>query len=55
MQVVSHFPYEAADENTPCLKKETELVGQMLVEMLQKKVDVAGTKIHSFQLKVWTA
>jgi len=52
-QVVSRYPYETTD-GTPCLKNEPQAVGRELVELLQHKSDVAGTKIISFDLNELT-
>jgi len=49
-QIISRFPYETLDDS-PCLKTEAEHIGQQLCGMLQEKVEVAGARVHSFQLK----
>jgi len=46
-QIVSRYPYES--QKGHCLKSEPEEIGQELVQILQKKVAVAGARIVSFQ------
>jgi len=46
-QIVSRYPYES--QKGHCLKNESEQIGNELVAVLQKKVDVTGAKIVSFQ------
>jgi regulator of protease activity HflC (stomatin/prohibitin superfamily) len=50
-QVVAKFPYEHLRDNQkgPTLKGESAAIGNRLVEILQKKVAIAGGKILSFQ------
>lgn len=49
-RVASRFPYESADENRPCLKKESDVVTQQLVEELQSVVDPAGIRVLGVRL-----
>jgi len=46
-QIVSRYPYESHKGH--CLKSEPEEIGSELVQILQKKVAVAGARIVSFQ------
>lgn len=50
-QVVAKFPYEHLRENErgPTLKGESAAIGNRLVNILQRKVAIAGAKILSFQ------
>jgi len=48
-QVVSRYSYETHD-GSASLKSESIVVGKEMVELLQEKVKVAGTKIISFDL-----
>jgi len=51
-QIVSKFPYEHhGEDHMPCLKTESDQIGKELCDCLQKKIDVAGAIVHSFQLK----
>jgi len=49
-QIISRFPYETMDDS-PCLKTEADHIGQELCGLLQQKVEVAGARVYSFQLK----
>lgn len=49
-RVASQYPYESADENIPCLKKESETVEQSFVVELQKAVDPAGIRVLNVRL-----
>lgn len=49
-RVASRFPYESADEARPCLKKESDLVTQQLVEELQSVVAPAGVRVLGVKL-----
>jgi len=57
-QIVSHYPYEItevdsdeeySDEETPCLKRDTQVISAALVSELQKQVNIAGAMIDSFR------
>jgi len=63
-QIVSHYPYEnhdtdfdnddnsgdeASEDDSPCLKQDTRVIGEHLVSELQKRVNVSGAKIDSFR------
>jgi len=51
-QIVSRYPYEHLEnggQTEPCLKTESDEIGQKFVDLLQSKVDIAGAKIISFQ------
>jgi regulator of protease activity HflC (stomatin/prohibitin superfamily) len=50
-QVVCKFPYEHLkdQESGPTLKGESAAIGNRLVEILQRKVAIAGAKVLSFQ------
>lgn len=47
-QVASNYPYES--ESGHSLKAEAEEVGKEMVELLQKKVRVAGVEVQSYEL-----
>lgn len=49
-RVSSKFPYESADEQIPCLKKESEVVTRAFVEELQEAILAAGVKVLGFRL-----
>jgi regulator of protease activity HflC (stomatin/prohibitin superfamily) len=49
-RVASTFPYESADENTPCLKKENDVISQALQAELQEAVNVSGIEVVSVRL-----
>jgi len=46
-QIVSRYPYET-DDHTHCLKSESSVIGDEMVQILQSRVNISGTKIHSF-------
>lgn len=46
-RVSSEFPYESADEDAPCLKKENPVITEALIKELQESVDVAGVEVQS--------
>jgi len=47
-QIVSRYPYESDIEGTHCLKNESANIGNEMVAILQARVNISGTKIHSF-------
>ncbi len=49
-RVSSKFPYESGDEETQCLKKESEVVTQAFVQELQEAINAAGVKVLGFRL-----
>lgn len=49
-RVASHFPYESADPNRPCLKKESDDVTQAFISELQEAVDAAGLQVLGVRL-----
>lgn len=49
-RVASRFPYESADDQRPCLKKESDAVTQQLVHELQTVVDPAGIRVLGVRL-----
>lgn len=49
-RVSSQFPYESADDQIPCLKKESEVVTQAFVDELQEAILAAGVKVLGFRL-----
>lgn len=49
-RVASRYPYESADENQPCLKKEDDAIAEELVRELQGAVDDAGIKVTTVRL-----
>jgi len=49
-QVCSRYPYESDDPNQPDLKKEAMNISNEMIETLQRKVNVAGINISSFEL-----
>lgn len=49
-RVSSKFPYESADEQISCLKKESDVVTQAFVEELQEAILAAGVKVLGFRL-----
>jgi len=49
-RVASRYPYESADDNIPCLKKESETVEAAFVEELQKAVNPAGIRVLNVRL-----
>jgi len=56
-QIVSHYPYEVhdadsddeSDEDTACLKRDTDVIVKHLVTELQKRVNISGAKIDNFR------
>jgi regulator of protease activity HflC (stomatin/prohibitin superfamily) len=44
-RVSSLFPYESADHDVPCLKKESETVTKAFISELQEAVDPAGIEV----------
>lgn len=48
--VCSHYPYEAADPNAPCLKKESRKVTEHLMAELAELVQPAGIEILQVRL-----
>lgn len=49
-RVASHFPYESAHDDIPCLKKESDDVSREFVAELQEAVAPAGVQILSVRL-----
>lgn len=49
-RVASRFPYESADHERACLKKESDTVTQQLVSELQSVVDPAGIRVLGVRL-----
>ena len=49
-RVASGFPYESADDDEPCLKKENQVITEALTAGLQQAVDVAGITVVSVRL-----
>ena len=49
-RVISRYPYESPDPAVPCLRKESEDIGEALREELQESVDSAGVRILSVRL-----
>lgn len=49
-RVVSHFPYESKDTSVPSLRSETASVAERMRDDLQRRVAVAGIKIHAFNI-----
>jgi len=47
-QIVSRYPYESDVEGAHSLKNEAASIGQEMVAILQARVNISGTKIHSF-------
>jgi len=47
--VVGRHPYEATKPGQMCLKTHAKQIGQEMVTLLQKDVNVAGVKVLSFQ------
>lgn len=47
-RVVSQYPYESSDGR--CLTKEGDEISKIMRDQLQEKVDIAGIKIHDFNL-----
>ena len=45
--ICSKLPYESLDNSEPCLKEESDVVTNALIEELQKSVDAAGIKVLS--------
>lgn len=57
-QIVSQYPYDNHDvdsdddsdeDQTPCLKRDTNIISDTLVKELQKCVNIAGARIDSFR------
>ena len=49
-RVASHFPYESADPNLPCLKKESPQVTEKLISELQEAVEPSGVRVLGVRL-----
>jgi regulator of protease activity HflC (stomatin/prohibitin superfamily) len=49
-RVASQFPYETADPNRPCLKKESDAVTEAFIRELQEAVDASGIQVLSVRL-----
>lgn len=52
-QIVSRYPYEHLDnggQSEPCLKTESDEIGQRFVDLLQSKVDIAGAKVSNLNI-----
>ena len=49
-RVASQFPYESADPDSACLKKESEQVAERFVTELQSAVEPAGIRVLSVRL-----
>lgn len=49
-RVASRFPYESADENRPCLKKESDEVTAAFIAELQEAVNPAGIRVLGVRL-----
>lgn len=49
-RVAARFPYESADEARACLKKESDVVTQQLMQELQTVVDPAGIRVLGVRL-----
>lgn len=49
-RVVSQFPYESPDNDLPCLRTETSIIANRMRDELQQRVDVAGVRIHAFNI-----
>ena len=49
-RVSSMFPYESGDDETQCLKKESEVVTQAFIVELQDAINAAGVKVLGFRL-----
>jgi len=47
-QIVSRYPYESDHEGAHSLKGESVSIGAEMVAILQARVNISGTKIHSF-------
>jgi len=47
-QIVSRYPYESEHEGAHSLKTESASIGDETVAILQARVNISGTKIHSF-------
>eukprot|EP01113_Clastostelium_recurvatum_P033369 TRINITY_DN439_c0_g1_i2.p1 TRINITY_DN439_c0_g1~~TRINITY_DN439_c0_g1_i2.p1 ORF type:complete len:275 (+),score=100.51 TRINITY_DN439_c0_g1_i2:273-1097(+) len=47
-QIVSRYPYESDEHNHHSLKSESAEIGMEMVQILQSRVNISGTKIHSF-------
>lgn len=48
--VVGRFPYESTT-SAPCLQRNADIVGEALHKELQRQLEVAGVRVHSFSLK----
>ncbi len=49
-RVSALFPYEAADDNVPCLKKESDIVTRAYIRELQEAADPAGIEVLNVRL-----
>ena len=49
-RVSSQFPYESADHNEPCLKRENQLVTNAYIADLQEAVNAAGIRVLNVRL-----
>lgn len=49
-RVASKFPYESANPDQPCLKKESDVVRDMFVTELQDAVNPAGIRVLNVRL-----
>lgn len=49
-RVASHFPYETADEEKACLKKESDVVTNAFISELQDAVNAAGLQVLNVRL-----
>jgi regulator of protease activity HflC (stomatin/prohibitin superfamily) len=49
-RVAARFPYESADETTPCLKKESDEVTQQFIVDLQEAVAPSGIRVLGVRL-----
>jgi regulator of protease activity HflC (stomatin/prohibitin superfamily) len=49
-RVASTFPYETADHDRPCLKKESDVVTQAFVRELREAVESAGIEVLGVRL-----
>lgn len=49
-RVSSLFPYESADDDIPCLKKESQIVTKAFISELQEAADPAGVEVLNVRL-----
>ncbi|MFO0918560.1 MAG: SPFH domain-containing protein [Planctomycetaceae bacterium] len=49
-RVASRFPYESADPERPCLKKESDTVTEQFINELQEVVNPAGIRVLGVRL-----